>query len=65
MARRAPRNTTRYTLRKGNKVLYRGITNDPKRRAAEHKQAGKSGTMRTEGPKVTRESALEWERRHR
>ena len=61
----ARRSTSRYTLRQGNKITYRGITNNPKRRASEHKQAGRSGKMRIEGPKVTRKSALEWERKHR
>ena len=61
----AKRNTTRYTLRVGNRITYRGITNNPQRRAAEHKQSGKAGTMRIEGPIVTRRNALEWERKHR
>lgn len=62
----AKRDTSRYTLRdKKGRVQYRGITNDPARRAAEHKRAGRRGKMRVEGPKVTRDSALNWERKHR
>lgn len=59
------RNTTRYTLRKGRRIVYRGITNNPRRRAGEHKRAGRAGKMRTEGSKVTRKSGLAWERKHR
>ena len=61
----ASRRTSKYTLRQGNKITYRGITNNPTRRASEHKQAGRPGKMRIEGPKVTRKSALAWERKHR
>ena len=61
----AKRNTTRYTLRVGNRIVRRGITDNPPRRAAEHKRDGRSGTMRKEGPKVTRKSALAWERKHK
>ena len=61
----AKRDTYRYTLRspKG-KILYRGITNDPERRAAEHKNDGKPGTLRVEGPVVSRETARDWEKEH-
>ena len=59
------RDTYRYTLRDGNRIVYRGITGDPDRRAAEHKTAGKPGKMRIEGPRVSRETALDWERKHR
>lgn len=57
------RDTVRYTLRDNKgRILYHGITNDPERRAAEHERDGKPGEMRIEGPRVTRESALRWER---
>ena len=36
-----PRNTVTYDLMKGNRVVYRGITNDPERRENEHRDAGK------------------------
>ena len=59
---RQPRDTYRYTLRgSNNEILYYGITNNPKRRAAEHKAAGNPGKMRIEGPRVTRATALKWE----
>ena len=60
-----PRDTYRYTLRVGNQIVYRGITNDPERRAAEHKANGQPGKMRIEGPAVTRDSAREWEQKHK
>ena len=54
--------TVPYTLREGNKVTYIGITNDPDRRASEHRSDGKEGDMRIEGPPMSRESAQKWER---
>ena len=56
----APRNTYRYVLRgvRDNRVKYAGVTNGPPRRAAEHGR----GRMEVRGPRVTRETALNWER---
>ena len=59
--KRAPRNTYRYTYRDG----YKGITRNPKRRAAEHKRAGRKGKMRVIKPRVTWQGALAWERRNK
>ncbi len=36
-----PMDTVTYDLKKGNKVVYRGTTNDPDRRVQEHADAGK------------------------
>ena len=58
MGKKAPRDTSRYTYPDG----YAGITNNPKRRAGEHRRAGRRGTMKIIGPRVTRKSALAWER---
>ena len=58
MAARSPRNTYRYRYSDG----YRGVTINPKRRAGEHWRAGRKGKMRIVGPRVTRKSALAWER---
>ena len=33
-----PRDTARYHLKEGNKIIHTGITNDPERREAEHQQ---------------------------
>ena len=51
-----------YTLRgKNNRINYVGITNNPGRRASEHKQAGKSGEMKVETRKMPRTAAHNWE----
>ncbi len=56
------RDTYRYKLKKGNEILYIGITDDPKRRESEHKSEGKKfAKMEKAGPAVTRESAFKWE----
>ena len=34
------RDTVTYDLKKGRKVVYRGITNDPERREHEHRDSG-------------------------
>ena len=36
------RNTQTYDLMDGNKVVYRGTTNDPQRREQEHRDEGKN-----------------------
>ena len=52
-----------YTLRGRNgRVRYVGVTNSPSRRAAEHKQASKTGRMKVETRRLTRASAQSWER---
>ena len=64
-ARKAPsrgRAVRGYTLRGRNgAVKYVGITNNPKRRAAQHKSAGKSGRMSVETSGMSRRSARRWE----
>lgn len=55
-----PRDTYKFKL--GN---YYSITNNLKRRAGEHRRAGRTGTMVQVGNKVSRESALNWERKQR
>lgn len=58
----AERDTYKYQLKKGGKVVHRGITNDLNRREAEHQVQYPGTTLKQEGRKVTRESALKWER---
>jgi hypothetical protein len=59
----SPRNTHRYVLRDGRRIVQFGITNGALDRAAEHLRAGKRFTsMGVVGPAVTRDSALDWER---
>ena len=56
------RNTVRYTMRNGNRIVKFGITTDPERRESENVADGLGTSMRIEGPRVTRQSALDWER---
>lgn len=61
-----PMDTVTYDLKKGNKVVYRGTTNDPERRMQEHIDAGKkfsgikitSRKMTEEGAKKKESAAL-------
>ena len=53
-----------YTLRgKNNQIKYVGITNNPGRRASEHKAEGKSGDMNVETRKMARPAARKWEQK--
>jgi predicted GIY-YIG superfamily endonuclease len=36
-----PHDTATYELKKGNRVVYVGTTNDPERREQEHRKSGK------------------------
>jgi len=59
------RDTYRYVLRDGRKVVQYGISNGPEDRLQEHVGDGKRFTsMTVVGPAVTRDSALDWERHH-
>ena len=52
------RDTAVYTLRGARgEITYVGSSNDLERRASEHGRSGKSGTMRKETSKMTREGA--------
>lgn len=67
MASRKPRNTQRYHITgRYGKILHTGITNDADRRLQEHQRdLGQNVKMRKVGPKVTRDSAISWERQQR
>ena len=60
------RNTVNYNLKQGRKVVYKGITNDLNKRAAEHRASGKKfdriekvGRAKTQiGAKTTEASQL-------
>ena len=56
------RDTVRYHLKEGNKIIHTGITNDPDRREAEHQQERPNSRLEPQGPRVTRKSAEAWER---
>lgn len=57
----ANRNTYKYELTRGNRVVYVGITNDPSRREAEHRQDKDFTTMRIVGRPSTLDGASQWE----
>lgn len=53
-----PHDTVTYELKKGNKVVYVGTTNDPERREQEHRDSGKTfGHMNVTSRKMTEEGA--------
>ena len=57
-----PRDTFRYHLKVGRTTVYRGVTNDLKRREAEHKIRWPGAEIKRMGRRTTREAALKWER---
>ena len=57
------RNTYKYELTKGNKVVYVGITNNPGRREAEHRQNKNFDKMKIVGNVSTLDGASQWEDR--
>lgn len=65
------RDTVTYDLKQGNKVVYRGMTNNPEKRAQEHRDEGKdfdclvptSRKMTPEGAKKRESESLEKYRR--
>ena len=57
------RDTFKYQLRDGRKIVHGGITNDLARRESEHKRTfGQNVKLTKVGRKTTREAALKWER---
>ena len=57
-----PKDTYKYHLKQGKKVVHRGITNDLDRREDEHKKQSPGTEIKQVGRKTTREAALRWER---
>ena len=57
------RDTYKYHVKIGGKIIYRGITKDIERRSAEHKARRPSSHITQVGRRTTRNKALEWERR--
>lgn len=56
------RDTYKYELRNGKRVVYVGITNDLERREAEHRNEGMEFTSMVKvGNATTREAAEAWE----
>ncbi len=57
------RDTYKYHLKRGNKILHSGITNDLDRREKEHKSDyGKDVHVQKVGNRTTKEGAKEWEK---
>lgn len=61
VSKKDKRDTYKYHLIKGNRILYRGITTDLDRRLREHQQEFPRTRIRQIGRRTTREKALEWE----
>ena len=55
------RDTYKYELAKGNKIVYIGITNDPERRETEHRKDKDFDKMRIIGNVSTLDGASKWE----
>lgn len=55
------KNTNKYVLKQGNAIVYVGITDNPKRREAEHRQDKNFDKMELVGRKSTRDGAEQWE----
>ena len=56
------RDTQKYQVKQGRKVVHRGITYDLARREAEHQQDYPGSRIEQVGRRTTREAALKWER---
>lgn len=57
------RDTYKYHVKIGKKIIYRGITKDLERRSAQHKARWPNSRIVQIGRRTTRERALGWERR--
>lgn len=58
------RNTIKYHVKCGNKIVHRGITDrPPEEREREHQKDFPGCRIVQVGRRTTRERALEWERR--
>ncbi len=58
----ARKDTYRYQLKDGNRIVHIGVTSDPARREVEHRTRWPSARINTVGTKTTRAEALRWER---
>ena len=56
------RDTYKYHLKKGDKIIRVGVTNDLNRWEAEHQKSFPGTKIHPIGRRTTRESALKWER---
>lgn len=58
----AERDTHKYHLKQGGKVVHRGITNDLSRREQEHQSVYPGSKIKQVGRRTTKDAALKWER---
>jgi len=56
------KDTYKYHLKQGRRVLHRGITDDLIRREAEHQRDYPRSKIQQVGRRTTRAAALKWER---
>lgn len=56
------RNTYKYHLKDGRRIVHRGVTNDLSRREREHQTEYPGTQIRQVGRRTTHEAALDWER---
>ena len=57
-----PKNTYKYQLKMGWRVVLRGITTNIERRGQEHQAQFPGATIQQVGRRTTRAAALRWER---
>ena len=55
-----PRDTYKYELKIGNKVIHRDVTSNLERRTAEHRSHIPESHVVKIGRKTTREQAIKW-----
>lgn len=60
----ARRDTYKYELKVGNKIVHRGITDDLQRREQEHQRIWPTGHIKQVGRRTTRPAAEAWEQQH-
>lgn len=58
----ANRDTYKYQLKEGRKVVHRGITNDLHRRETEHQGEYPGAEIKQVGRRTTRAASMKWER---
>ncbi|MCZ6860547.1 MAG: GIY-YIG nuclease family protein [Alphaproteobacteria bacterium] len=56
------RNTYKYQVRVGRKIVHGGITNDLERREQEHQQEWPKAKLSQVGRRTTEKAAREWEK---
>lgn len=63
MGKQKPRDFTRYVVREHRRIVHGGITTRTlEERLAEHQQEWPDATITKIGPKVTEETARDWEK---